>query len=70
MKLSNLFIILYASLMVFLFIFVVFAIRSRDMQIEDMQVHLVEQPCKALIFIVDESSVFERDGYLYYEIGA
>lgn len=37
-------------------------------QARDAEKHIVDQPAKPTIIIVDESAVFERDGYLYYEL--
>lgn len=69
MKISNVFIISYVVLMIFLFIIIGYAIRSRDMQADDVQRHLVEQPAKPALYIIDSNDIFERDGFLYYEIG-
>lgn len=32
------------------------------------QRHLVKQPEKPIIYIINESAVFEKDGYLYYNL--
>lgn len=34
----------------------------------ELNAHLVEQPIVPTIYIVNESAVFEKDGYLYYEV--
>jgi hypothetical protein len=34
----------------------------------DEQSHIIEQPEKQTIYLVNESAVFEREGYYYFEL--
>lgn len=34
----------------------------------ETQRHLIKQPEKPVIYIINESAVFEKDGYLYYNL--
>jgi hypothetical protein len=58
----------YALVIIILLGIIEYSIISQVDETEIVQSHIIEQPCEAKIFIVNESGVFRQDDYLYYEI--
>jgi hypothetical protein len=68
MKLTNILLISYTLVLIILGCAVV---RLNDLDEEralESQSHIIEQPEKQVIYLVNESAVFEHDGYLYVEL--